>query len=145
MSLPPVTLFTFQMGTEFVPPVMETKNCWMVTTFTEMVEGEMVTLILVTGSVQVEVEVVEELVEVEVVQVTAVLVVEPQEARPKRAKSKTQDRRRFTAPRCSLFEIANAYDSVSTLIPKMRNYSLLFAGRSPTRSLILKCSRRSWF
>ena len=26
-------------GDEFVPPVMDTRNCWVVTTFTEMVAG----------------------------------------------------------------------------------------------------------
>src|ERR1700732_1704514 len=99
-------LFTFQIVTEFVPPVMESKNCWVVTTFTETVEGEIVTLIFVTGSVQVEVEVVAEVVDVEVVQVTAVLVAAClQEARPNKAMSEINSRRRFTAPLCSLFGI----------------------------------------
>lgn len=73
VSLPPVMLFTFQMVTEFVPPVTASMNCCVVTTFTETVEGEIVTLMFVTGSVQVDVEVVAEEVEVLVVQVTAVL------------------------------------------------------------------------
>jgi hypothetical protein len=54
------------------------------------------------------------------VHVTAVLVVAClQEARPKRAMSKTMNRRRFTVPLSSLFEIPHSYSSVSTLIPKM--------------------------
>lgn len=119
--LPPVMLFTCQMVTTFVPPVMESMNCWVVTTFTETVAGEIVTLIFVTGSVHVDVEVVVEVVEVVVVHVTAVLVaVEPQEVRPKTEMppSKTKNRRRFTAPLSSLFEIPDAYASVSTMIPK---------------------------
>jgi hypothetical protein len=99
---------------------MESRNCWVVTTFTETVAGAIVTLIFVSGSVQVDVEVVVEAVEVEVVHVTAVLVVAClQEARPKRAMSKTKNRRRFTVPLSSLFEIPHSYSSVSTLIPKM--------------------------
>jgi hypothetical protein len=90
-----------------------------VATFTEAVAGEIVTLIFVAGSVQVEVEVVEELVEVEVVHVTAVLgALYPQEVRQKRATGKAKNRRRFTAPLLSLTEICNPYDSASTLIRK---------------------------
>jgi hypothetical protein len=108
------------MVTEFVPPWMESKNCCVVATFTEIVEGEIVTLIFVTGSVHVDVEVVVEVVEVVVVHVTAVLVAaEPQETRPKGAMSKIKNRRRFTAPLSSLFEISNIFGSVSILIPKM--------------------------
>jgi hypothetical protein len=66
-------LLTFQMVTAFVPPWMESKNCWVVTTFTETVAGEIVTLIFVSGSVHVDVEVVAEVVEVLVVHATAVL------------------------------------------------------------------------
>ena len=104
-----------------VPPVMETRNCWAVTTFTETVEGEMVTLIFVTGSIQVDVDVEVELVVVLVVQVTAVLVVDAewQEAKPNRAASETRNRRRFTAPLCSPFEIHKTCSSASTLIPEM--------------------------
>jgi hypothetical protein len=47
----------------------------VVTTFTETVAGEMVTLMLVTGSVQVLVELFVAVVDVEVVQVIAVLAV----------------------------------------------------------------------
>jgi hypothetical protein len=114
-------LFTFQMVTEFVPPVMESKNCWVVTTFTETVAGEIVTLIFVTGSVHVDVEVVAEVVEVVVVQVTAVLVAAffLHEIKLKIAMSGAKYRRRFTAPLSSLFEIPDAFGSVSTLIPKM--------------------------
>ena len=73
MSLPPVTLFTFQMMIEFVPPEAVAENCVEVTTFTEMVTGEMVTEIPVTGSVHEEDEEELEVVAVVVVQVTAVL------------------------------------------------------------------------
>ena len=119
VSLPPVTLFTCQMVTEFVPPVMASMNCWVVTTFTETVAGEIVTLIFVTGSVQVDVEVVAELVVVLVVQVTAVLAgAAPQEDKPKRATSKTRKRRRFTATLYSLFYISDPYGSASTPVPK---------------------------
>jgi len=98
---------------------MESSNCWVVTTFTETVAGAIVTLMFVTGSVHVDVEVVVEAVEAVVVHVTAVLVAaEPQEVRPKRAASKTKSRTRFTAPLSSPFEIPDRYDSVSTLIPK---------------------------
>ena len=109
------------MVTEFVPPWMKSWNCWVVTTFTETVAGEIVTLMPVTGSVQVDIEVVVEVVEVVVVHVTAVLVAAflLQEARPKSAMSKTKNRRRFTAPLSSLFEISNPYGSVSILILKM--------------------------
>jgi hypothetical protein len=91
-----------------------------VTTFTDTVAGEIVTLIFVTGSVQVDVVVVEDDVEVVVVQVTAVLAgAAPQEDRPKIAqKAKTKIRRRFTAPRSSLIEIPGACDCVSTMIPR---------------------------
>jgi len=113
-------LFTFQIVTEFVPPVMESWNCCVVTTFTETMEGEMVTLIFVTGSVHVDVEVEVELVVVLVVHVTAVLVVAWwQDAKPKRAMSETKNKRRFTAPLCSLFEIGKRYGSASILTPKL--------------------------
>ena len=120
-SFPPAMLFTCQMVTEFVPPWTASKNCWVVTTFTDTVAGAIVTLIPVTGSVHVDVEVVVEVAEVVVVvQVTAVLVAAClQEARPKRAMSKTKNERRFTVPLSSLFEIPNSYGSVSTLILKM--------------------------
>jgi hypothetical protein len=108
------------MVTEFVPPWTASWNCWVVTTFTETVEGEIVTLMFVTGSVHVEVEVVVEEVEVLVVHVTAVLVaVEPHEARPEREVSRINNRRRFTAPLSSLFDIPGKYASVSILILKM--------------------------
>jgi hypothetical protein len=88
---------------------MASKNCWVVTTLTETVAGEIVTLILVAGSVQVDVEVVVELVAVVVVHVTAVLVAGAwwQEARLKRAVNKIKNRGRFTAALSSLFEIPN--------------------------------------
>jgi hypothetical protein len=81
-----------------------------------------VTLIPVTGSVHVDVEVVVEVAEVVVVvQVTAVLVAAYflQEIKLKTAMSGAKYRRRFTAPLSSLFEIPDTYGSVSTLIPKM--------------------------
>jgi hypothetical protein len=114
-------LFTFQMGIEFVPPVMETKNCLPVTTFTETVAGEIVTLIFVAGSVHVEVEVVAEAVEVEVVHVTAVLGAAYllHEGKLRTAMSGAKYRKRLTAPRSSRYEIHNTCGSVSTLIPKM--------------------------
>jgi len=81
------------MAIEFVPPVMEAMNCCSVTTFTETLAGEIVTLMFVTGSVQVEVDVVLEEVDVFVVQVTAVLAgAAPHELRPSaaaRAKAST--------------------------------------------------------
>jgi hypothetical protein len=103
-----------------VPPWMESKNCWVVTTFTETVAGEIVTLIFVMGSVHVDIEVVLEEVEVVVVQVTAVLVAAfLQEARPEMAMSNTRNGRRFTAPLSLLIEIPKTCDSVSTPIPKV--------------------------
>jgi hypothetical protein len=65
--------FTIQTGTEFVPPWMASRNSWLVATLTETVAGEIVTLIFVAGSVQVDVEEVVELAEVVVVHITAVL------------------------------------------------------------------------
>ena len=120
-SFPPAMLFTCQMVTEFVPPWTASKNCWVVTTFTDTVAGAIVTLIPVTGSVHVDVEVVVEAVEVVVVHVTAVLVAAYflQEIKLKTAMSGAKYRRRFTAPLSSLFEIPDAFGSVSTLIPKM--------------------------
>jgi hypothetical protein len=106
-------------------------NCCVVTTFTETVAGEIVTLMFVTGSVQVEVEVVAEDVVVLVVQVTAVLAgAAPQEDKPKRAATNARNRRRFTATLCLLFEIPNSYDFGPTMILKIGNYSLLSAGLS---------------
>jgi hypothetical protein len=83
----------------------------------------MVTLMPVTGSVHVDIEVVEEVVEVEVVHATAVLAgAEPQEARPNRATSKPKKSRRFTALLDSLSEIPATYGCVSILIPKTTKY-----------------------
>jgi len=120
VSLPPVMPFTCQMVTEFVPPEMESRNCCSVTTFTEIVAGDIVTLIFVTGSVHVDVEVVAEVVEVVVVHVTAVLAgAAPHDVRPKKAMSKTKNKRQFTAPLSSLVEHPDKYGSVLTIIPKM--------------------------
>jgi hypothetical protein len=92
----------------------------VVTTFTETVAGEMVTLMLVTGSVQVLVELFEAVVDVEVVHVIAVLVgAAPHDTRPNRAMDKTKRERNFTAPLSLLFEIPNTFDSASTVIPSL--------------------------
>src|ERR1700730_10979588 len=114
-------LFTFHMVTEFVPPVMESKNCWVVTTFTETVAGAIVTLMFVTGSVHVDGEAVAGDVEVEVVQVAAVLGAAYclHAVRPKRMMSGAKYGRRLTAPPTSRFQIHNACGFASTLIPKM--------------------------
>ncbi len=82
--------------------------------------GAIVTLIFVTGSVQVDVEVVEEVVEVVVVHVIAVLAgAAPHEVRPKKAMSKTMNKRQFAAPLSCWFELPDKYGSVLTMIPKM--------------------------
>jgi hypothetical protein len=73
VSLPPAMLFTFRILIEFVPPETNAENTVLVTTFTEMAAGDMVTEIPVTGSVQVEEDEELEVVAVVVVQVTAVL------------------------------------------------------------------------
>jgi hypothetical protein len=74
----------------------------------------------VTGSVHVEVAVDVEEVDVVVVQVIAVLAGgAPQEVRPKKAMTATKNRRRFTEPLSSLFEIPETCSSASTLIPKI--------------------------
>jgi hypothetical protein len=69
-------LFTFQIRIELVPPEAAPKNCVEVTTFTEMVTGEMVTEIPVTGLVQDEDDEELEVVASVVVQVIAVLAAE---------------------------------------------------------------------
>jgi hypothetical protein len=60
-------------------------------------------------------------VEVETVQVTAVLTgaAPPQDARPQRAMNNPKNKRCFTAPLSSLFEIPNPCDCVTTPVPKM--------------------------
>jgi len=113
-------LLTFQIVTELVPPWMASWNTWEVTTFTETVAGEMVTLMLVTGSVQVEVELVEDVVEAVVVQVIAVLAAEWwHDGKVSRAVNSANKTRRFTAPLSLLLRIPKAYDSVSNLVLKM--------------------------
>jgi hypothetical protein len=100
---------------------MESKNCWVVTTFTDTVAGEIVTLMFVTGSVHVEMDVVVEEVDVEVVQTTAVLGAAdpPHEAMPKTAQTKIKGRRRFIAPLRLFFEISSLRRSVvSTRSPE---------------------------
>jgi hypothetical protein len=99
---------------------MESWNCRVVTTFTATVAGEMVTLMLFTGSVQVFVELLLAVVEVETVQVTAVLTgAAPQDARPKTAMNNTKNRRSFTAPLSCLFDIPNPCDCLTTPVPKI--------------------------
>ena len=117
VSLPPVVPFTCQIVTEFVPPWMESKNCWVVTTFTDTVAGAIVTLIFVTGSVHVDVEVVVEAVEVVVVHVTAVLAPAYflHEIKLKTPTRAAKYSRRLTAAPSSRFEIHHACGSVSPL------------------------------
>jgi hypothetical protein len=73
VSLPPWMVLTSQIVMAFVPPEMEDVKSCSVTTLTETVAGEMVTLMLVTGSVQVEEDAVLVLEGVFVVHVMAVL------------------------------------------------------------------------
>ena len=103
MSLPCSIPFTFQVTIKSVPPATEPKNFVVETTLTDKVAGEMVTEILVAGSMQETDEEALEVVAAVVVQVTAVLVVvaEPHEAMPTTAASNASRGRRFTAPRFS--------------------------------------------
>jgi hypothetical protein len=113
-------LLTFQMVTLFVPPWIESWNCCGVATLTETVAGEIVTLMLVTGSVQVLVELFVAVVDVEVVQVIAVLVgAAPHEASASRTTGKIISERYFTAPLPLLIEFPNSFDSASTVIPSL--------------------------
>ena len=130
-------VFTCQMVTEFVPPWMESWNCWVVTTFTETVAGEIVTLMFVTGSVQVDVVVVVEEVEVVVVHVTAVLVaVEPHEARPKREVSRMKQQKAFH--RASLFIVRYSRQICFRLNPDPQNVKSILDSR-----ILPALSRRS--
>jgi len=99
-----------------VPPETEARNWADVTTFTDAVAGEIVMLIFVTGSVQVEVE---DEVEVPlvVVHVMAVLGAAAlwQEVSAARATSGTRNGRSFTAMLASRFEIAGASGFASFL------------------------------
>jgi hypothetical protein len=80
----------------------------------------MVTLMPVTGSVQVFVELFVAVVDVEVVHVITVLTgTAPHEVRPKRAMDKTKRERNFTAPLSLQFEIPHTFDSASTVIPNL--------------------------
>jgi hypothetical protein len=120
VSSPPVVPFTFQMTTLFVPPWMKSWNCWVVTTFTATEAGEIVMLMFVTGSVQVEVELLLEPVDVFVEHVIAVLAgAAPQEVRPKSAVNKAMNKRYFTAHLFSTFEIPDPCDSASILVPNI--------------------------
>ena len=88
-----------------------------------MAEGEMVTLILVTGSVQVDDELLAAVVEVLLEHVTAVLAgAAPQEAMPNTARSNAKSARSFTEAPSSLFEIADGFDCVSAPFPRMKIY-----------------------
>jgi hypothetical protein len=79
----------------------------------------MVTLMLVTGSVQVEIEALLELLDEVVVQVMAVLAgAAPQEFRPRSAATASNSRKRFTAPRPSLPEFHAARCSTATPNPQ---------------------------
>jgi len=87
-----------------------------------------VTLMLVTGSVQVEVEVVVELVEVVVVQVTAVLAgAAPQDTRLAAGASNAKPSRSLTAPRA--LRDSPIIPLRFKLIPKLRNFCLPSAGQ----------------
>jgi hypothetical protein len=111
---------------------MDTENCSSVATFTEAVAGEIVTLIFVTGSVHVDVEVVDDEVEDVVVQVTAVLAgAAPQEVRLNAATSKiARTMKRFTAPLSPLFQIllpvSNAKRFASNSMPEIAKLNFNF-------------------
>ena len=91
---------------------------------TETVAGEIVTLMLVTGSVHVEVEVELDEPEVLVEQVTAVLAgAAPHEASPRTAASKANARSVFTPPRSFQWEIPDTCRSVATLNSRTQNGS----------------------
>jgi hypothetical protein len=106
---------------KFVPPETATRNCVLVATFTEVVAGEIVTVIPVTGSVHEEEEVVVEVVEVVVVHTTAVLTGAAylwHEIRLNRLIMSAKTGRRFTAP-LSLASCMPIYcGSVATLLQK---------------------------
>jgi hypothetical protein len=108
---------------------MASKNCSVVTTFTETVAGEIVTLMLVTGSVQVETEVDVELVGVLVVQVIAVLTgAAPQETRLAAAPSNAKTSSSFTAP-CALPD-SHFIPLRLKLFPKLTNFCSPRAGQA---------------
>jgi len=84
----------------------------------------MVTLMLVTGSVQVEMDVELEEEDVLLVHVTAVLTgALPQEARMDTATDKMQVERSFTAPLYLPFRISTALGCTSSLIPIPHNFN----------------------
>ena len=83
----------------------------------------MVTLIFVTGSVQVETEVVVEEVEVVVVHVTVVLGgVDPQEVRPSKAQSTTRARRPASGPLSLFLETGDDCGRTSVLVPTQSKF-----------------------
>jgi len=124
---------------ELVPPATEPKNCVLETTFTEIVAGEMVTEILVVGSMQETDEDALEVVAAVVVHVTAVLVVAAllQEAKPNRLAINANRKIRFTAPRfsCAAARISGTFDSrrpMSIYLLKMQNHYLLSLASAPS-------------
>jgi hypothetical protein len=115
------------MMIEFVPPETAAENCVAVTTLMAIVTGEIVTVMLVTGSVHEEEEDAVELDPDVVVQVTAVLAAEPHEAKLITAMINAKSERRFTAPRYSI-----AGNSI------LRVRALLGARRNRVRALLLR-------
>jgi hypothetical protein len=139
VSLPPVTLFTFQMTIEFVPPETDAENCVAVTTLMAIVTGEIVTVMLVTGSVHEEEDEAVELDPEVVVQVTAVLAAEPpHEAKLIAAMINAKRERLFTAPRYSI--AGNSILRVRALLGARRNRvrALLGASGNRARALLLR-------
>jgi hypothetical protein len=124
--------FTFQVMIELVPPAAEPKNCVVVTTFTEIVAGEMVTEIFVVGSMHETDEEALEVVAAVVVHVTAVLVEAAllQEAKPNRPAINANRKIRFTAPRfssavVSISGIPCSWRSIANCLPNTRNHNFV--------------------
>jgi hypothetical protein len=143
-------LFTFQVIIVLVPPAVEAKKRVVVTTFTEIVAGEMVTLMPVTGSVQATEDEAVEVVAAVVVQVTAALVavVLLQEAIPNAAATNAKKKMRFTAPLCSSAEasiagILDSCTSISTRFSKRRSQILILLMAKPLGERELRIARPS--
>src|SRR6202142_4028508 len=129
-------LLTCHVTGVLVPPESPAWNCRLVATLTETMEGEMATLIPVTGSLQAaeEVDVVDEVVvpfvvfveEVVVVHTMAVLEVvllpPPHEARLNMPMSNANIGRRFTAPLSLTLNMPMDCGSVGNYAPKSANY-----------------------
>jgi hypothetical protein len=145
VSSPPTVSFTFQMMIEFVPPETNAEKRVVVATFTEMVTGEIVTVIPVNGSVHEEEEEELETVVSVVVQVTAVLgAAEWHEAKPATAISTANRERRFTARlfsdvRTSIPAMLDLSGSLSTHLSKARNYISILLQRRPSAGT--RCAR----